>query len=190
MKIITFLLLLGITVSVHAEAVDVYTCYTSSKSVVFQATPCSSGEKQSIVKIPKRSPEQVDAAEKELDKVTTERARQDEIEQAQRKAVAAEVTQREVAEAKQAAEAARNEAAAARLDAEKARQAAIYNPYPVIIYDNYGNRNRQNNYNYHHDNNNSSNNNSAQKPIPSNIGVSPFPTPQPMSPSPRWRAAP
>ena len=49
MNIITLLLLIGITASVHTEEVDVYTCYTSSKSVVFQATPCSSGEKQKVV---------------------------------------------------------------------------------------------------------------------------------------------
>ncbi|MSP27982.1 MAG: hypothetical protein EXR80_06020 [Methylococcales bacterium] len=117
-----------------------------------------------------------------MDKVTTERARQDEIEQARRKAAQVEATQREVVEAKKAAEAARNEAAAARLDAEQARQAATYNPYPVIIYDNYGNRNRQNNYGHHDDYYNN------QQPIPPK--VLPFYARQPTSPSPLWRAAP
>lgn len=184
MNIITLLLLLVITDSVSAEDTDIYTCYTASKRVSFQATPCSSGENQNIVKIPKRSPEQTEAAQKELDKVTTERTRLDEIEQARRKEAAdkwqAEEMQREVTAAKQAAETAKNDAAAARLEAERARQDAATSylyPYPVRIHDNYDNRNRPHNSgNY--------DNRYNQRPIINPPRVSPFPEPYPVSPYP------
>lgn len=194
MRTITLLSLLIISSLCCAEEKTVYICHRSFDTVLFQATPCLSGQRQDSIKILKRTPEQIEEAERELNKVSAERRGLDKIEQAQRQAAAnkwrAEAPQREIVAAKQAAEAARNEAAAARLDAEKARQAATYNPYPVIIYDDYGNRNRQNNYNHHDGNSNINHDGNSNNTQPPSTGVSPFYSQHPPSSPPKWGLAP
>lgn len=147
MRIMTLLLLFVIATSVHAE---VYKCYTPSKKVSYQPTPCSAGSgNQNVIEIQKQSPQQIEEAQRQLNAVETERMQRDAAAKLQREAAAekwnADATQRDAAAARQEAAAARREAEAARQDAQAARQQA---ENPVMItyprYNDYDNPYRHN----------------------------------------------
>jgi len=149
MRIMTLLLLLVSAASVHAE---VYKCYTASKKVSYQPTPCTGGsEKQNVIEIEKQSPQQIEEAQRQLNAVETERMQRDEAAQLQHDK---ELEQQKLDAAQREATAARQEAAAARRDAEAARQSAEQarqsTQYPMIItyprYNNYGRYNTDGNH--------------------------------------------
>jgi flagellar biosynthesis GTPase FlhF len=146
MRIMTLLLLFVSATSVHAE---VYKCYTPSKKVSYQPTPCTGGaENQNIIEIEKQSPQQIEEAQRQLNAVETERMQRDKELQSQWEKAS---EQQKLDAVQREAAAARQEAAAARREAEAARQQA---ETPVIItyprYNNVGNyphydyRNNQN----------------------------------------------
>jgi len=143
MRIMTLLLLFVIATSVHAE---VYKCYTPSKKISYQPTPCSADSgNQNVIEIQKQSPQQIEEAQRQLNAVEAERMQRDEAAKLQREEAAekwkADATQRDAAAARQEAAAARREAEAARQDATAARQQA---ENPVMItyprYNNYDDR--------------------------------------------------
>jgi flagellar biosynthesis GTPase FlhF len=135
MHIMTLLLLLVVTTSVHAE---VYKCYTPSKKVSYQPTPCTGGsEKQNVIEIEKQSPQQIEDAQRQLNAVEAERMQRDEAAQLQHDK---ELEQRKLDAVQREATAARQEAIAARQEAEAARQQAqtpVFITYPR--YNNVGN---------------------------------------------------
>jgi len=176
MRIMTLLLLLVSATSIHAE---VYKCYTASKKISYQPTPCTRGsEKQNVIEIEKQSPQQIEDAQRQLNAVETERMQRDQAAQLQRDK---ELEQQKLDAAQREATAARQEAAAARRDAEAARQSAEQarqsTQYPMIItYPRYNNYGRYNNDGNHHHEYDYRNNQSPVVPPK----ISPFLAPEPM----------
>ena len=130
MRTMMLLLLLAMTGVAHAE---VYKCYTASKQVIYQPTPCSTGtDNKNIVNIEKLNPRQLEEAQNRLKATEAERQAMDKAAQAKREAAAAQwqadAPKREAAAARREAEIAKREAAAARRQAE-----TMNNPYPVFI---------------------------------------------------------
>lgn len=141
MRIMIMLFLFVSATSVHAE---VYKCYTPSKKISYQPTPCSAGsENQNVIEIEKQSPQQIEEAQRQLNAIEMERMQRDKAAQLQHNE---EVEQRKLDAVQREAASARQEAAAARRDAEAARQQA---EIPVIItYPGYNNIGNYTHYDY------------------------------------------
>lgn len=180
MRIITLLLLLGSSYSAYA---DVYKCYTPSKQVTYQPTPCSAGTAdQNKVDIETLTPQQIEEAKNRQLAIEAERKALDKNNQARQEAIDAqwqtELLKREVESAKREAEAARLEAAEAKQQATMPY--SVITPYPVYNY-NYGW-----DYNQHHHQQHQTPPNNTSPFLPPK--VEPFFLPQPMIPPspPRW----